>query len=154
MERPDRTRTASDGHYHFMDLPHGNYTLKASLPEFGTRYSKAIKGDKVEIIVGKGKMVKVDFAGPATALTGRIVAGNKQPIALAEVTILGTRERTFSDSNKQSKGTYLLSGLEKGSQTIKIFARSYEKKEITVELNQGILTRRDIELTPKSSRGN
>jgi hypothetical protein len=37
-KRLDRTSTATDGYFHFLDLPDGDYTLIASLPGVGIRY--------------------------------------------------------------------------------------------------------------------
>ena len=34
-------RTRNDGHFHFMDLPDGEYSLTPSLPSFGYRYDTA-----------------------------------------------------------------------------------------------------------------
>ncbi len=39
-ERPDRTRAAADGHFHFIDLPAGSYALTAALPAAGSRYGE------------------------------------------------------------------------------------------------------------------
>ena len=40
-ERVDRVRTNRDGHFHFVDLPPGRYTVVASLPGATTRYGTA-----------------------------------------------------------------------------------------------------------------
>lgn len=31
-ERPDRTTTGADGHFHFMDLPNGDYEIRVTAP--------------------------------------------------------------------------------------------------------------------------
>ncbi|MBO1351099.1 MAG: carboxypeptidase regulatory-like domain-containing protein [Hormoscilla sp. GUM202] len=40
-QRPDRTQTRPDGYFYFLDLPDGDYTLRADWLEAGTRYGSA-----------------------------------------------------------------------------------------------------------------
>jgi hypothetical protein len=126
LERPDRTRTAGDGHFHFMDLPNGDYTLVASLPGSGSRYGVA----EEETSVTRGTdgniiMATVDIQLPSTTLKGTIttqVPAGSEPVVLAEVKIAGSGEKAFSDE----QGLYLLSGLEKGLRMVLISAEGYQ----------------------------
>jgi hypothetical protein len=126
LERPDRTRTAGDGHFHFMDLPNGEYTLVASLPGFGGRYGAAdealtvTRGAEGNII-----MVTADIQLPPTTLKGTIttqVQEGSVPVVLAEVRVAGSGERAFSDE----QGRYLLYGLETGLRTVLVSAKGYQ----------------------------
>jgi len=116
-ERPDRTRTAVDGHFHFLDLPDGEYTLTASLPSAGTRYGTA----QVTVTVRRDERGNIarnpaDMSLPPTAIKGQIVtAADKSPVFMAKIQIEGSAELAFSDS----KGKYLLSGLEARKQGAK-----------------------------------
>ncbi len=66
-KRPiDRTVSAHDGHFHFVDLPDGQYTLTASLPEPRPRYGKS-KPTAVTVsrdAKGVFKLAKADIALP------------------------------------------------------------------------------------------
>ncbi len=157
-ERPDRTRTAADGHFHFLDLPPGAYTLLASLPGAGTRYGQS---DEVTVIVSQDKDGKytpapAELKLPPTTLKGRITAQEKgqkeEPVAMAEVRVVGSGERTYSDTGKpddDTKGDYLLTGLEIGSRTVRVSAQGYWEALQPVQLGQaGQEQRQDISLTP------
>ena len=105
-----RTSTAADGHYHFLDLPDGQYTLAVSLPGSGTRYGVGTTQVSVSRDVG-GKiiMASADLALPPTTIKGTVTLKNKgDPVILAEVCVQGSGERTFTDS----KGGYVLAGIE------------------------------------------
>jgi len=124
VERLDRTRTAPDGHFHFMDLPDGDYTLTASLPGFGSRYGTAENSATVTRDTdGNITMATVEIPLPPTALKGRIrEQGTNDPIVMAEVRLKGSGERTFTNN----EGRYLLTGLEIGRRTALVSARGYQ----------------------------
>lgn len=110
-ERPDRTRTAVDGSFRFLDLPNGQYKLTASLPGGGSRYGTA----EASVTVARdanGQITKAaaSIALPPTTLKGRITAQGGGALLLAEVRVKGSGERAFSDA----EGKYLLAGLETG----------------------------------------
>lgn len=127
-ERPDRTRTAADGHFHFLDLPTGQYTLTASWPGGGTRHGAAKQ--TVQLTTNRMRTA-ADLIVPLTTLKGQITGPDaKQPVFLAEVRVQGSGERTFSDA----QGSYLLAGLEIGKRTIMVSARGYTAASQTVEL--------------------
>jgi hypothetical protein len=125
-QRPDRTRTAADGHFHFMDLPNGDYTLVASLPGAGSRYGQA----EAAVTVNRGTegnliMATVDIQLPPTTLKGRITTEDTEgpvPVVSAEVRIGGSDEKAFSDD----QGRYHLAGLEKGLRTVLVSAKGYQ----------------------------
>jgi hypothetical protein len=124
-ERPDRTRTAGDGHFHFMDLPDGDYTLKAELPGSGSRYGTAQKS----VVVTRnadGIMAVVDIRLPPTTIKGEITDKDNEKVLMAEVRIKGSGERVFSDAD----GRYLLTGLEASEEqerTLQVSAQGYQQ---------------------------
>jgi hypothetical protein len=154
-ERPDRTRTASDGHFHFLDLPDGQYTLTASLPGAGSRYGTA----QVEATVsrdaeGNISMVTADIALPPTTIRGRVVDQDNNPVGMAEVRVVGSGERTFSNADIEApteiQGQYRLTGLEAGKRTVLVSARGYTTATQTVQLTQGDAVERNVQLEPGS----
>lgn len=134
VERPNRTQTTIDGHFHFLDLPDGNYTLTASLPGAGTRYGSAPKKVQVSRVGDQIELAAADITLPPTAIQGQITNSGGEPIVMAKVQVEGTNESVFSDS----KGNYLLSGLEvsKVQSTVRVSAQSYQLASQSLELTQ------------------
>lgn len=131
-ERPDRTRTRADGHYHFMDLPNGGYTLEAAWPGAGSRFAVVtttftITRNPDETI----NRVAADISLDPTTLSGTITdKDSTDPVVMAEVRLQGSGERAFSDSS----GHYVLAGLEVGTRTVLVSAQNYESAAQTVAL--------------------
>jgi hypothetical protein len=151
MERPDQIRTDIDGHFHFMDLPDGQYTLRASLPGSGTRYGIAQNVVTVSRDAeGNITMAVADISLLPTTLKGRIAKQNNEPVVMAEVRVRGSGERTFSDG----QGHYLLTGLEaskKGERTLVVSAQGCQKVTKNVLLDQaGVEKTLDFVLVPSA----
>ena len=131
-DRPDRKITASDGSFYFVDLPPGDYKLKASLPGSGTRYKNGVQKVSVsspikDVIPTSIKdIVKeiipttiTDIVIEPTGIKGTITdkAPPNDAILNAKVQIQGSPESTFSDQ----EGNYRLLGLdasESGQRTV------------------------------------
>lgn len=132
IERPDQTATAADGHFHFMDLPDGQYTLAVSLPNAGSRYgavhAQATVGPSQQ---GKIIMAVADLALPPTTLRGRVSGPNAANVVMAQVRVNGSGERTYSNG----QGQYLLAGLEVGHRTISVTAQGFQPATQTVTLS-------------------
>lgn len=124
LERPDRTRSASDGQFHFLDLPDGKYTLRATLPGVAKRYGPG----HVEASVSRDKSGRIqigvlEIAVQPTTVKGKITAASqKSGILMAEVRMKGSGEHTFSDE----KGEYVLTAIEPGKRTIQVFAQGFK----------------------------
>jgi Carboxypeptidase regulatory-like domain/Membrane-bound lysozyme-inhibitor of c-type lysozyme len=132
VERPDQTGTAADGHFHFLDLPDGQYTLTASLPGSGSRYSTAGRHATVSRDAqGTITTAAADIALPPTTLKGEITDQDGARVALVEVRVQGSGERAFSDA----QGRYVLAGLEMGQRTVLVFAQGYRPGFQTVMLS-------------------
>lgn len=123
-ERPDRTTTAPDGHFRFLDLPDGKYALGASLPRAGKRYGPG-QGEATvsRDHTGRLRMAAVNIMLQPTTVKGKVTAtGQKTGVVMAEVRVKGSGERTFSDV----KGEYVLAGIEPGKRIVQVFAQGYK----------------------------
>ncbi|HEX2644833.1 MAG TPA: carboxypeptidase-like regulatory domain-containing protein [Thermoanaerobaculia bacterium] len=132
-ERPDRTQAALDGHFHFLDLPAGAYTLTATLPGGGSRYGQA-SAPVTLTLDGQGKVVfkTVDLAIPATVIKGKVVDGDANAVPMAQVLLRGSGESTYSDA----QGRYSLAGLEAGARELVVAARGFALRTQAVTLAQ------------------
>lgn len=136
-ERPDKTRSRTDGIFHFLDLPAGKYGLSALLPNCGKRYGEA----RQEAIVSRDeqensgrkylKKIWIKLVLQPTAVKGRVFdAVQSAGVPMAEVRVKGTGERAFSDA----QGQFVLGPIEPGKRVLQTFAQGYglEEKEIIV----------------------
>lgn len=154
VERPDRTRTRADGHFHFMDLPAGQYTLAASLPGQGTRYGTAQATVTVALDAnGNIRLVTTAIVLAPTTLKGRITAqaANEPepvPVFMARIGVKGSGESTFSDK----EGNYRLIGLEVGTRTVQVVVKGYQTDVSTVALGPaGAEQTLNVTLSPATS---
>ncbi|MBU1232457.1 MAG: carboxypeptidase-like regulatory domain-containing protein [Proteobacteria bacterium] len=147
-ERADRVRTAADGHFHFVNLPGGQYTLTASLLNRGSRYGTAQSNVAVSVAAnGDVTMAIADIALPPTTIKGKVTKQGDGVITLAEVKVKGSGERVFTNS----KGEYLLTGLEKGERTVLVSAQGCKTGSQTTQLTRGAVKTLDFVLLPPAS---
>jgi CarboxypepD_reg-like domain/Carboxypeptidase regulatory-like domain len=123
--RPDRTRTAADGRFRFIDLLDGLYTIAASVPGGGSRFS--VTGAQVTVARdsnGTIVMATAVLAVPTTSLSGTITDTSTpaKPLVMAEVRLKGSGERTYTDG----QGKYLLVALEAGNRTVVVAAPGHK----------------------------
>lgn len=148
VERPDRTRTEPDGHFHFIDLPGGQYTLTASLLSAGSRYGTAQVNLTISVNAsGNVTMASADIVLPSTTIKGKVTKQGGGAVTMAEVRVKGSGERVFSNS----KGEYLLTGLEKGQRTVLVFAQGYKMGSQTAQVNRGAVKTLNFVLLPPTS---
>lgn len=138
LERPDQTWTAADGHFHFLDLPSGAYTLVATLPEAGSRYGTVqttvtVSRDSSGNVV----MATANIQLPPTAVEGKTTRQDATPVVMAEVRVKGSGERVFTDS----QGQYQLSAVEIGTRTIQVSVQGFRPTSQVVSLTRPGATR-------------
>jgi hypothetical protein len=146
---PDLAVTGPDGHYHYVDLPAGAYTLTVTLSAAGTRYgSQTAQATVVRDAQGKITPGATDVALPPTGIKGKVTPqGGAQgdALSMAEVRVQGSGERVYTNQ----KGEYLLLGLETGTRSLRIGARNYQPDVRSVTLGApGVLVTVDVALTP------
>ena len=96
------------------------------------------------------------FAGTAaaqsrTAITGQVTDSSaQQPIAGAEVVIVGAGGATLHGARTDAAGRYVLSNLTPGDQLVRVRFVGYAPKERTVSVRDGITTTADFALSPRS----
>jgi hypothetical protein len=138
--------SARDGFFHFLDLPAGQYTLSASLPDSGTRYGTATAQITLSADgQGNVSLGTSDLALPATTVQGRIKSAPNAGVWMAEVRVQGSGERAWSDA----QGNYVIPGIEAGTRKLLVTARGFRQKSETVTLGRaGDMVTRDVTLSP------
>lgn len=133
-KRPDRTYTAVNGHFHFLDLPAGQYTLTVALAGAGRRYGTTQTTVTVAYDnTGKVTMAVANLTLPPTTVTGRISnQADGVGVPLAAVRVGGSGEQTTSDL----QGNYRLTALETGQRTLVVTAQGFQPATQTVTLTQ------------------
>ena len=146
-DRPDRTRTAADGHFHFLDLPDGNYAVTASLPEAGSRYGTAEVKNLPVSRDGEGRIAWAwtEVKLPPTTISGKVTNQSASPVKLAVVRVKGSGENAFTDDT----GEYRLTALEIGKRTVSASAPGFKAAPKVVQLGEaGKKQAVDIVMTP------
>lgn len=151
VERIDRTRTAPDGLYYFLDLPDGQYTLEASLPGSGTRYGSAVATGTVARDDGNILLGQVDMTLAPTTVEGQVTkegdGGSDDGVQMAVVRLRGSGEQAYTDQD----GHYALTAIETGERTVDVSAQGYQEASSTVMLDTaGSVTGLDVTLTPEN----
>ncbi len=122
IERLDQTVTTVDGHFHFLDLPSGQYAVAVSHPQsrtrYGTRSSQVTVSRNAD---GTLKLTRLELTLPPTSLEGSVTRPGGQPLPMAEVQIHGGDERAFTDA----QGRYVLSPLETGKRQVVASAHGF-----------------------------
>jgi hypothetical protein len=156
-ERPDRTVTAQDGFFRFIDLPDGAYTVTVSAKEGARRYGDATHAFTVARDAdGNINAVIGLITLPATALRGTIVASAEnddgttttRPLSMVCVEVAGTRERAFTGAS----GELYLTDLEPGARALILSASGYQTVSITATIVKGEVTKMgSFVMTPVSA---
>jgi hypothetical protein len=145
-ERPDRALIGADGHFHFLDLPDGTYTVTASHPSAGSRYGTA----NVSVSVARtadGKITRqtADLKLPPTTLTGTVTGTGSAPIPMAVVRLRGSVGHALTDA----QGVYFLSPVEAGKQALLVSAQGFpEQPPKAVQAKTGMSVTANVALTP------
>ncbi len=148
--RPDRIHTSADGHFHYMDLPDGDYDLTAIWLNAGTRYGSGNSSTTVSRdTTGAISMGMADMGLSPTRIQGRVVrAGTTNPVAMAEIRVTGSNESVLTDSN----GQYIISGIEVSSsdRNVIVKAAGYADTQVSIRLdNPGMSGTLDVEIPPE-----
>lgn len=151
-ERPDRTTTGREGRYHFLDLPDGNYKVKASFPLRTRRYASVEAASSVTSISNKGREIapaRLDLQLPATTIEGQVTRSDDGvAVAMAEVRLTGSGERAFSNV----RGDYRLIGIEYGERKLVATAEGYDVSAATVTIaSEGSTEQLDILMSPQTA---
>lgn len=147
---PRRAATAAgaDGHFHFLDLPGGTYSVTASVPGGGDRYGTASARARVSVSRdGAVTAGKLELAIPATRIVGQVTATDGTPVPFAEVRLAGGAEsdRALTDAD----GRFTLRGLEAGDRRLAVSARGFRPVTADVRVTRvGAAKTANVKLTP------
>jgi hypothetical protein len=142
-ERPDRTVTADDGMFCFLDLPDGAYTVAITPKGGGRRFGATTHAFTVARDASGDINATIALISlPATAIEGTIVESqgdgstSSSPISMATIQMQGTLERTYTDAS----GAFYLTDIEPGVRKLTISATGYQTVTVTATIVKGEIT--------------
>jgi hypothetical protein len=135
----DQTLTRADGMYWFVDLPDGEYSLKATLPGTTSRFGDATVAAVVERKeTNPLRFAQANFLIASTTVKGKVTGtGQGMGLGMAKVSVKGSGESCFTDAD----GLYMLTRIEAGDRMLAVSAQGYETKSTVVKLKSGGLSR-------------
>lgn len=149
-QRPElaATTSARDGHFHFLELPAGSYTLTAAMPGGRGRHGSAKARATVRATRAGGLVAGyAELEVPSTRIEGRVLAEDGTPVHLAEVRLTGSPERAVTDAD----GRFELRGVELGDRTLSVSARGFRSASADVKLSKsGTAKPATVKLAPGS----
>lgn len=131
-ERPDRTRTAPDGGFHFSDLPDGAYTLLFALRGAPHRYGPLRRDFTAPAPIA-------EVALPPTGIRGQVrglVHDTPTALPLARVRVRGSGESAWCDA----RGRFYLTGVELGARELRVTANGFQSATTSVQVSEGRVT--------------
>lgn len=141
-------RTRADGFYFFIDLPDGNYALRADAPAWGSRYGSASVPAVAVGSAGNGSPLfdpRAEIALPPTRLTGTVRRStDSAAVPFTEVRLSASGDKAVCDKD----GRYVLFPVEAGAQGVRVLAPGFAILSASVTLNTGQQTTADFTLTP------
>lgn len=150
-KRCDRTISAIDGFFYFLDLPPGEYTLTASLPGAATRYKIATIA--VNVTQNQPKFAFAKLTLSPSGIRGKVTDSQGVAIARVNVKIPDSGESTVTDD----KGNFELIGLEAPKQeknkrtvTVVVSAKGYQEQTETLQFSLGEVVKKNIQLTKQN----
>jgi hypothetical protein len=167
-------QTTEDGSFYFLDLPEGEYTLKATWSH-GYKASRSVEGKTTITAADTPAWLNLIF--PTTGIVGQVTQLTTQPVdddltanyqplpvAQAHIQIKGSNHQTWSDRNGEFEFLYLES-LSPGTDdeslsiTLEITADGYQAQTLDAQtIQRGIVHRQEIQLakvaTPPSTNQN
>ena len=94
LKRPDRTITAMDGCFYFLDLLDGDYALTISLPNAATRYGVA-SSEPIQVDSKKGQINLSNIKLTASAIKWQLADSKNGPVSRVKVSVYDSYEREF-----------------------------------------------------------
>lgn len=153
-DRLDRTQTAEDGSFYFLDLPPGKYILKASCPQQSTR----LQGTEAVVEIGDGKKLEwQDLILATTGIVGQVrtkLSNSNEFVSVpqAQVQVVNGSEQTRCDRD----GNFQLLNLEAPEKLttrklqLQISAPGFDAYTHELDLSRGTVhSLPDIQLTKK-----
>ena len=129
-QRIDQTRSGADGIFCFVNLPTGDYILRTSVPEMGSRYGTAETDPahpvQVQPTPDRGQpaqVAQVTVTLPPTRIFGKVTRlDNAQPVSGARVRLRGDTAFVRTDDT----GKYDLRRLVAGKPTVEVTASGFK----------------------------
>jgi hypothetical protein len=147
--RPDRAYSQHDGIFVLVDLPPGDYRLRVSVPDEGSRYGVVEAGPFAVPPVpdaGPYTAVRADVAVPPTRIHGTITrAADGAALPAARVRLLGDTAVVRAGDD----GTYELTRQVAGKPTIQVTAARFKTLVRQIQLAPGQDRSEDFALQPE-----